>query len=435
MATEKKPAVLELVKVCKAFAKPSGEPLPVLADIDILIREGEILGLLGRSGSGKSTLLRIAGGLIKPTSGRVEYRGTPLTGPEEGIAIVFQTFALYPWLTVLENVEFGLDALGLPLEQARRKALSAIDLIGLDGFQSAYPRELSGGMRQRVGFARAIVSEPTLLLMDEPFSALDVLTAETLRTDFLDLWIEHLLPTKAVLMVTHNIEEAVLMCDRILVLGANPGHIAAEFHVPLPQPRNRLDAQFHLIVDQIYTVQTARITEAIGSQNQLHGGKVQVLPEVTANRISGFIEALASTAYSGQAELAKLAAALGLSTNEILQIAAALHILEFGELKEGAVKLTAAGRVFAESGTEDRKRIFEEHLLRFVPLAAHIRQVLDEREEHRAPRERFEFELQDHLNRGDTDQTLQTVIEWGRFAEIFTYDDRTKTFSLERPST
>jgi NitT/TauT family transport system ATP-binding protein len=152
-----------------AFAKPSGEPMPVLADIDLVVRDDEILGLLGRSGCGKSTLLRIAGGLIKPTSGEVRYRGAPLTGPAEGIAVVFQTFALYPWLTVLENVELGLDALGLPLEEARRRALSAIDLIGLDGFQSACPRELSGGMRQRVGFARAIVSDPVLLLMDEPY--------------------------------------------------------------------------------------------------------------------------------------------------------------------------------------------------------------------------------------------------------------------------
>ena len=192
-------------KVCMAFAKPSGEPLPVLADIDITLPEGEILGLLGRSGSGKSTLLRIAGGLIKPTSGEVHYRGKPLAGPAEGIAVVFQTFALYPWLTVLENVELGLDALHLSYTEARRRAMSAIDLIGLDGFQSAYPRELSGGMRQRVGFARAIVSDPLLLLMDEPFSTLDVLTAETLRTDFLDLWIEHQLTSKAVLIVTHNI--------------------------------------------------------------------------------------------------------------------------------------------------------------------------------------------------------------------------------------
>ena len=216
-------ANIDLRKVCMVFAKPSGEPLPVLADIDMSMRDGEILGLLGRSGSGKSTLLRIAGGLIKPTSGDVIYRGAPLTGPSEGIAVVFQTFALFPWLTVLENVEAGLDALGLSRDEARRRAQTAIDLIGLDGFQSAYPRELSGGMRQRVGFARAIVTEPVVLLMDEPFSALDVLTAETLRTDFMDLLTEHELPTKSVFMVTHNVEEAVLMCDRILILASNPG--------------------------------------------------------------------------------------------------------------------------------------------------------------------------------------------------------------------
>ena len=180
-------AIVDLHKICMVFKRPSGEPLSVLENIDLSLRDGEILGLLGRSGSGKSTLLRIIGGLIQPTSGVVEYRGTPLTGPAEGIAVVFQTFALFPWLTVLENVEAGLDALGLARAEARSRAESAIDLIGLDGFQSAYPRELSGGMRQRVGFARALVTQPAVLLMDEPFSALDVLTAETLRTDFLDL--------------------------------------------------------------------------------------------------------------------------------------------------------------------------------------------------------------------------------------------------------
>ena len=424
------PPIVELRRVCMAFARPSGEPLPVLSDIDIAVRDGEILGLLGRSGSGKSTLLRIAGGLIKPTTGEVAYRGRPLTGPAEGIAVVFQTFALYPWLTVLENVELGLDALALPFDEARRRALSAIDLIGLDGFQSAYPRELSGGMRQRVGFARAMVSDPVLLLMDEPFSALDVLTAETLRTDFLDLWTGHQLPTKAVLMVTHNIEEAVLMCDRILVLGSNPGHIAAEVPVALPQPRNRFDPAFRAIVDEIYAILTARMAEAIGAQSRLHGGLMQPLPEVSINRISGFIEALTAPPYEGHAELAEIAGPLALAVDQLFPIAAALHILEFAELKGGAIKLTAAGRVFARGETEERKRLFREHLLRFVPLAAHIRQVLDERAGHRAPRARFEYELEDHLHRAEAEKTLRAVIGWGRYAELFAYDDRARAFYL-----
>jgi len=430
---ETAPPISELRGVSMAFAKPSGAPLPVLAKIDMALRDGEILGLLGRSGSGKSTLLRITGGLIKPSSGQVLYRGAPLEGPAEGIAVVFQTFALYPWLTVLQNVEFGLDALGLSLDEARRRATSAIDLIGLDGFQSAYPRELSGGMRQRVGFARALVSEPILLLMDEPFSALDVLTAETLRTDFLDLWVGHRLPTKAALMVTHNIEEAVLMCDRILVLGSNPGHIAAEIAVSLAHPRNRLDAAFHAIVDQIYSILTSRMAEAIGAQSRMHGGMAQPLPEVSTNRMGGFVETLASPPYGGQAELAKIAAPLALEINDLFPIAAALHMLEFAELKDSTIRLTAAGRVFAESGTEERKRLFREHLLRFVPLAAHIRQVLEEREGHHAPRVRFESELEDHLTRRDAEKTLRAVTGWARYAEIFEYDDRARVFRLGAP--
>jgi NitT/TauT family transport system ATP-binding protein len=430
VTTETIPPVIDLRKINMAFARPTGEPLPVLVDIDLSIMEGEIVGLLGRSGSGKSTLLRIAGGLIRPTSGEVLYRGAPLAGPAEGITIVFQTFALYPWLTVQENVELGLDALALPLDEARRRATSAIDLIGLDGFQSAYPRELSGGMRQRVGFARAIVSDPTLLLMDEPFSALDVLTAETLRTDFLDLWTARQLPTKAVLLVTHNIEEAVLMCDRILVLASNPAHVAAEIRVPLPQPRNRLDAAFHAIVDEIYSILTSRMTESIGAQSQINRGLAQRLPRVSIYLIGGFIEKLISPPFDGYAEMARIAASFNLQVNWLFPIAEALHILEFAELKEASIKLTAAGRVFARSGPEERKRLFREHLLRFVPLAAHIRQVLDDREGHAAPRARFEFELQDHLDGRDAERTLRAVVGWGRYAGLFDYDDKSRTFRI-----
>jgi len=424
------PPVIELRGVGMAFAKPSGKPLQVLADINLFLREGEILGLLGRSGSGKSTLLRIAAGLVRPTTGNVLYRDALLEGPAPGIAVVFQSFALFPWLTVLENVALGLDALGLPRSDAHRRANAAIDLIGLDGFQSAYPRELSGGMRQRVGFARALVTDPVLLLMDEPFSALDVLTAEALRTDFLDLWVERRLPTKAVLLVTHNIDEAVLLCDRILVLSSAPGRLAAEIPVVLPHPRNRIDAEFRAVVDELYSILTARALASIAAQSQVHGGLVRPLPQASTNEISGLLETLVAPPHDGHADLADMAAAVVLERDRLFATAEALHILEFAELKDGSLKLTAAGRVFAESGTEERKRLFREHLLRFVPLAAHIRRVLDEREGHRAPRVRFEAELEDHLNRHDAEKMLRVITGWGRYAELFSYDDKTRSFGV-----
>ncbi len=433
MVEQTQQVVLDLRQVRMAFAKRSGESLTVLDDVNLTLKEGEIRGLLGRSGSGKSTLMRIAGGLIRPTSGEVLYCGRPLREPSEGIAMVFQTFALYPWLTVLENVELGLDALALPRAECRRRALAAIDLIGLDGFESAYPRELSGGMRQRVGFARAIVCNPTLLLMDEAFSALDVLTAETLRTDFLDLWTEGQLPIKAVLLVTHNIEEAVLMCDRILVLSSNPGRIAADIPVPLRHPRNRLDRAFRDIVDDIYAILTSRMTESIGALTKVPGGLMQTVTHASVNRIGGLIEALMAPPYNGEAELAELADELSYEVDDLFPIAEALHILEFAELKESTIKITSAGRVYAQGGTEDRKRLFREHLLRFVPLAAHIRQVLDQREGHTAPRARFEYELEDHMTRKHAEKTLQAIIDWGRFAELFDYDDKTRRFRLEPP--
>jgi len=421
-------AIIELRDVSMAFAKRGGAPLTVLDRIDMSIRAGEILGLLGRSGSGKSTLLRIAAGLIRPTSGQALYRGELLAEPAAGIAVVFQTFALFPWLTVLENVEAGLDALGLSREEARRRSQDAIDLIGLDGFQSAYPRELSGGMRQRVGFARAMAVRPDVLLMDEPFSALDVLTAETLRTDFLDLWEQRQLPTKSVLMVTHNIDEAVLMCDRLLILSSTPARIAAEIAVALPRPRDRLDEEFGNIVDNVYAVLTARTVAALGALK--HEGLAQPLPAAAVNRLSGLIEILQAPPYSGQAQLDQLAKSLALEINELFPIAEGLHILEFAELKDGALKLTTAGHVFASSTIDERKRLFREHLLRFVPLAAHICRILRERESQQAPRRRFGVELEDHLTEGQAERTLRAVTAWGRYAELFGYDDKTQTFSL-----
>ncbi|MGI4985133.1 MAG: ABC transporter ATP-binding protein [Janthinobacterium lividum] len=420
--------ILRVEHVSRGFDKTQGELL-VLDDANLTLSNGEIVGLLGRSGSGKSTLLRIIAGLIKPTSGKVTYLGKTLEGPAAGVAMVFQTFALFPWLTVLQNVEAGLEAQGVPARARRERALAAIDLIGLDGFENAYPRELSGGMRQRVGFARALVVDPTVLLMDEPFSALDVLTAETLRTDLLDLWTDNKLAIKSVLIVTHNIEEAVFMCDRILLLSSNPGRVIAEITVPFKHPRNRLDPTFRRLVDDIYAKMTTRGGPDAMRKNELSLGSW--LPHVSTNLMAGLIETLAAAPYNGKADLPEIARSLHLEVDDLFPVAEVLQNLRFAELREGDILLTAAAKVFADYGTQARKMLFAEHLLRNVPLAARIKKVLNERPGHRAPRVRFEQELEDFLSDSAAEETLDAVINWGRYAEIFSYNDQAETFSLE----
>jgi NitT/TauT family transport system ATP-binding protein len=422
--------ILTLRGVNRGFPKGSGEVL-VLSDVELTLEAGEIVGLLGRSGSGKSTLLRIIAGLIRPSGGDVVYRGQRVDGPAEGIAMVFQTFALFPWLTVLQNVEVGLEAVGVGPAESRRRALSAIDLIGLDGFESAYPRELSGGMRQRVGFARALVVEPTLLLLDEPFSALDVLTAETIRTDLLDLWIEHKLPTRSMLLVTHNIEEAVFMCDRVLLFSSNPGRISAEIKVAFSHPRNRLDPSFRELVDDIYAKMTARPSAGREPQ-RLH--LASRLPPVSTNVMAGLIETVAAPPYNGKADLPDIARSLQLEVDDLFPIAEVLQYLGLAEIKEGDIELSADGKNFAELDPQSRKTMFAQHLLASVPLAQHIRHVLDERPGRRAPRVRFEQELEDYLSDAAAEETLDAVIDWGRYAEVFAYDDQAEMFSLEDPA-
>ncbi len=315
--------LLDIHGLRQTFPRADGGELLVLDGIELELKQGQIVGLLGRTGSGKSTLLRLIAGLAQPAGGTITYLGQPVNAPAPGIAMVFQSFALFPWLTVLENVQLGLEALGLPDAEIRKRALAAIDLIGLDGYESAYPRELSGGMRQRVGFARALVVHPNILLMDEPFSALDVLTAETLRTDFLDLWGDGKLPIKGVILVTHNIEEAVLMCDRILLFSTNPGRIIREIGVDLRQPRNRLDPQFRDLVEKIYVAMTARApkTPQAGPVAERTTTIDTVLPRVSANLLSGLIETLAGEPYNGKADLPVIANALQLEVDELFPVA------------------------------------------------------------------------------------------------------------------
>ncbi len=428
-------ALLEIRSCCQAFPKPDGEDLLVLNDINLTLKEGEIVGLLGRSGSGKSTLLRLIAGLARPISGNINYRGRPVVGPAPGIAMVFQSFALFPWLTVLENVELGLEALGLPEDEIRQRALAGIDLIGLDGYESAYPRELSGGMRQRVGFARALVVHPNILLMDEPFSALDVLTAETLRTDFLDLWTEHKLPIKGVILVTHNIEEAVLMCDRVLVFSRNPGQIIDEIKIDLPQPRSRLDVRFRDLVERIYVSLTARAVAQRTTLGHIPGTGIGMeLPRVSANALAGLIETIAGAPYDGKADMPVIANQLHMEVDDLFPIAETLQLLRFAEVEGGDIKLSDLGKQFASGGVDDRKKLFERQLLAYVPLAAHIRRVLQERESHTAPRTRFRNELEDYMNTETATRTLGAIIAWGRFAEAFAYDAQSETFSLDNPT-
>jgi NitT/TauT family transport system ATP-binding protein len=429
-----KASLIDLRGICRSFPKGSGEDLLVLEKVDLIIQSGEIVGLLGRSGSGKSTLLRIIAGLISPSFGDAKCRGEPIEGPPNGVSMVFQSFALFPWLTVLQNVELGLEALGIDAAERRTRALAAIDLIGLDGFESAYPKELSGGMRQRVGFARALVVHPDLLLMDEPFSALDVLTAETLRTDLVDLWIEGRLPIKSVLMVTHNIEEAVLMCDRVLVFSSNPGRVAAEFKIDLLHPRNRLDPAFRQLVDTLYARMTQRAEPKTPAVEGIHGtGVGMVLRHVSSNVLSGLIETLAAPPYHGRADLPVLANSLQLEADEIFHFGESLQLLRFAQLSEGDLMLTEAGQRFAHLETDARKKLFAEHLMNYVPVIGLIRRVLDERPSHTAPQARFRTELEDYMAEDQADETLKTTVSWGRYAELFAYDEQSETFSLENP--
>ncbi len=427
--------LVEVEGLKHVYGNGAGAGLVVLEDVNLVMRPNEIVGLLGRSGSGKSTLLRSIAGLITPTAGTVQVSDMAGDDTAHGVAMVFQSFALFPWLTVLKNVELGLEAQGVPPDIRRKRTLAAIDLIGLDGFENAYPKELSGGMRQRVGLARALVVQPSVLLMDEPFSALDVLTAETLRTDLLDLWSEGRMPIRSILLVTHNIEEAVLMCDRILVFSSNPGRVMAEIKVELPQPRKRLDPAFRALVDDIYARMTAKpVTPIARGPNQPGAGLGMALSHVSTNTLSGMIETLAASPNNGRAELAALARDLQMEADELLPIAETLQLMRFAEIEGRTIRLTPAGRRYEAADVDERKQLFARHLLSYVPLAAHIRRVLDDRASHQAPATRFRDELEDFMSEPYAEETMDAIVSWGRFAELFAYHEDDDRFSLDDPA-
>lgn len=412
--------------------------LPVLADVNFEVRDGEVVALLGKSGSGKSTLLRCIAGLISPTSGTVTFRGKPVAGPNPGTAMVFQSFALLPWLTVQQNVEIGLEARGVPAADRAKAALKAIDRIGLDGFESAYPKELSGGMRQRVGFARALVVEPDVLLMDEPFSALDVLTAENLRGELLELWQGHDFPIRSILIVTHNIEEAILLADRVIILSANPGRIRQELAIGLARPRDRRANEFEALVDQVYGIMTGREElpgpVPVEEEQALHGRKLtpaQVpMPHASVDGLSGLAEILHQ--MGGELDVADLADELRLEVDDLLPLLDALVLLGFAAIEEGRCRLTVEGVGFAGADIQESKQVFARAAIERVPLVRVIRAGLERCADGCLPAGFFRDILRRSFGEEETADQIRTAIDWGRYAELYEYEAKAEQLCIQR---
>jgi NitT/TauT family transport system ATP-binding protein len=422
--------LVSVSRVCKSFSGAGGETLRVLDNINLDLRAGEIVALLGRSGSGKSTLLRTIAGLIAPTSGSVCYRGTELNGANPGTAMVFQTFALMPWLNVQDNVELGLAARGIPTAERRSRALNAIGLIGLDGFESAYPKELSGGMRQRVGFARALVLEPDLLLMDEPFSALDVLTAENLRTELMALWSRDNFPTQAICVVTHNIEEAVLLADRVIVLGANPGHIRAEVPVELERPRDRRSPMFSALVDKLYEYLTGTEPGVTVPEPTDATPTTRPLPKATVGGLAGLVEIV--YARGGLADLPDIAADLNFEIDDLLPLVDAAAMLDFVHVHGADLELSPLGKEFFTADIPTSKRIFAQQARTRAPLVRTICKALAASSDGDLRAGFFLDLLQRGFGPDTAQQQLDTAIGWGRYGELFDYDADADTITADQ---
>jgi NitT/TauT family transport system ATP-binding protein len=431
-----KPAnhLVELRGVSKAFRSPDGTPRTVLEGVDFALAEGEIVALLGKSGSGKSTLLRIIAGLAPADHGLAAYRGRPIRGPVSGIAMVFQSFALFPWLTVQQNVELGLEAQGMAPEQRRERADAMLELIGLAGFGGALPRELSGGMRQRVGIARALVTNPDVLLMDEAFSALDVLTGETLRNDILELWDDSRIPTKGILIVSHNIEEAVMMSDRIIILSSDPGRIRHEIRIPLPRPRDVDSAAVRALIDEVYGLMTMRPVPAVAAAGAPLPARVDYrLPDTDVNRIEAVLDLLAAAPFDGRADLPQLSEDAELPDEELFPTYEALGLLGLAHVERGDIALTVLGRRYAEAEHTLRQTMFGQQLLEHVPLVTRIRQQLEDEPNGTLPEEPFLELLEDSMDAEEAKRMLEVAIEWGRYGEVFEYDYHTGRLNLPEP--
>lgn len=424
------PLLLQVDGVSQTYGKGE-QRFVAIENVDLNIREGEFVALLGPSGCGKSTLLRIITGLQQPSEGRVLYWGVPLKGINSHAAIVFQTFALFPWLTVQENVEVALKVQGVPPKVRATRAIDLLDRVGLDGFETAYPRELSGGMRQKVGFARAMAVEPELLCLDEPFSALDVLSAESLRGELLELWLGGHIPTKVVLMVTHNIEEAVFMADRIVVMDKQPGRVVAEMEIPLAHPRMRKDPEFVTLVDRVYGLLAGETRPEHIELGTAPGerGQTRILPHVSVNELAGLLEHLANMP-GDQTDIYRLAGDLHLDSDRLLLATEAAELLGFATISKGDIALTTLGETFAEASILARKEMMASRVRR-VPLFRWLLSLLRAAEKQQLKGGVIQTALELEFPPEEAKRQLDTLVDWGRYAELLVYDDEDDVFYLE----
>jgi NitT/TauT family transport system ATP-binding protein len=421
--------LLQIDRVTKTYPRPeSGGSFTVLDDVSLSIMGGEIVALLGRSGSGKSTLLRLIAGLISPTKGTVRSGDRLVDGPNPDISMVFQSFALLPWLTVLENVEIGLEAAHVDSKEARKRSLEALKLVGLEGFEKAYPRELSGGMQQRVGFARAFVVRPRVLMLDEPFSALDVLTAENLRGEIADLWEDGNFPAESVICVTHNIEEAIILADRLVILGTNPGRIRGEIKVNMPRPRERASKDFRALADHVYTIMTNPESQIALATASAGGIDTSPLPHARPGAISGLLELVEE--YGGPEDVAVISEKLRIEADDLLPILDAAVQLDFAKVEHGDVTLTEIGKRFANAEVEEARQIFRTQALERAPLVRCMLEVLNNSRGGSMKRDFFIDILDENYSEDEAHAQFDTAVTWARYAGLFEYDSDDQVLRL-----
>lgn len=425
--------LIELRQLSKSFQGSDGQQRLILQNIDFNLADGEIVALLGKSGCGKSTLLRIIAGLIAADQGQANYRAQTIYGPVKAISMVFQSFALFPWLTVQQNVELGLEAQAVPAKERRQRADAVLELIGLAGFGNALPRELSGGMKQRVGIARALVMEPEVLLMDEAFSALDVLTGETLRNDMLELWQQKRIKTRGMVVVSHNIEEAVMMADRIIILDANPGRIAHDIRVDFARPRQADDAEVRALIDEVYGLMTARPASADKLSANAAVSHGYHLPDTDIDHLESVLDLLASSSFAGKADLPQFAEAAELSDDDLFPVYEALSLLGLAHIEHADLSLTELGRRYVAADQSGKQELFGQQVLLHIPLAAYIRRHLEAAAGNGMPEKLVLQHLAEFMNESQAEQVLNTVIAWARYGEVFSYDYHTGILHLPQP--